>query len=161
MSHGQTLTIDSARETHIWQLLYSQFGIPKLAGFRFLKSGRKRIRLISDAAFALLSELPYTGTTGLYIGEYSPTAFRLSMDGAQLLGTHATKQIVQLTRLQAETWLRGESVNYEDDRRGYVIVTHNDTILGCGSLSHGILRSYVPKIRRLNRKKDQSGGKKP
>jgi NOL1/NOP2/fmu family ribosome biogenesis protein len=154
MTHTKSLTVDPEREAHIWQLLYSQFGIPKLVGYRFLKSGRKRIRLISDAAFMLLSELPYTGTTGLYIGEYSPTAFRLSMDGAQLLGGYATKQIVHLTELQAETWLRGESVNYEDDRRGYVIVTHNSTILGCGSLSYGTLRSYVPKIRRPERKKE-------
>ncbi|MFX1566570.1 MAG: hypothetical protein ACFFCH_11315 [Promethearchaeota archaeon] len=161
MSHAKSLTIDPELEAHIWQLLYSQFGIPKLAGYRFLKSGRKRIRLISNAAFALLSELPYTGTTGLYLGEYSPTAFRLSMDGAQLLGDHATKQIVRLTARQAEAWLRGESVNYEDDRRGYVIVTHNGTILGCGSISHGTLRSYVPKIRRPQRQIGQSGEENP
>ncbi len=148
MSQTKSLTVDLEREAHVWQLLYSQFGIPKLAGYRFLKSGRKRIRLISDIAFSLLSNLPYTGTTGLYVGEYSPTAFRLSMDGAQLLGRHATKQIVELNDEQAKTWLQGESVNYEDEQRGYVIVVHNNTIIGCGSLSYGTLHSYVPKIRR-------------
>ena len=149
MSQTKALTADLERETHVWQLLKKQFGIPKLAGYRFLKSGRKRIRLISETAFKLLSKLPYTGTTGLYIGEYSPNAFRLSMDGAQLLGHHATKQKVELTDVQAQQWLQGESVNYEDIQRGYVIVVHNNTILGCGSLSKGLLRSFVPKIRRL------------
>jgi NOL1/NOP2/fmu family ribosome biogenesis protein len=149
MSTTKPLTVDLERETHVWELLKNQFGIPKLPGYRFLKSGRKRIRLISEAAFDLLSQVPYTGTTGLYIGEYSPNAFRLSMDGAQLLGSHATKQRVTLTDDQAALWLQGESVNYKDEQRGYVIVVHNNTIIGCGSLSHGQLRSFVPKIRRL------------
>ncbi len=148
MSKTRSLTVDLEREAHVWKHLYNQFGIPKLDGYRFLKSGRKRIRLISEAAFNLLPELPYTGTSGLYIGEYSPNAFRLSMDGAQLLGPHATKQIVELNDEQAETWLQGESVNYENEQRGYVIVVHNTTIIGCGSLSYGKLRSFVPKIRR-------------
>jgi NOL1/NOP2/fmu family ribosome biogenesis protein len=149
MSPSKTLTVDLERETHVWQLLNRQFGIRKIAGYRLLKSGRKRIRLISEAAFNLLSQLPYTGTTGIYIGEYSPNAFRLSMDGAQLLGPYATKQKVELTDIQAQKWLQGESVNYEDKQRGYVIVLHDNTIIGCGSLSHGLLRSFVPKIRRL------------
>lgn len=149
MSQRKSLTIDSQREAQVWQHLFEQFGIPRIPGYRFLKSGRKRIRLISEMAFNILGNLPYTGTTGLYVGEYSPTAFRLSMDGAHILGPYATKQIVKLTDEQAEVWLQGESVNYEDEQRGYVIVIHNDTILGCGSLSEGKLRSFIPKIRRL------------
>lgn len=148
MSYTQSLIVDPKIEAHVWQLLYSQFGIPKMTNFRFLKSGQKRIRLISDTAFEILQDLPYTGTTGLYVGEYSPTSFRLSMDGAHLLGPHATKQIVELNDEQAKIWLQGQSINYEDKQRGYVIVVHNKIILGCGSLSSGILHSFVPKIRR-------------
>ena len=148
MSQTKSLTIDLEREAHVWTLLHTQFGIPKLEGYRFLKSGRKRIRLISEAAFKLLSKIPYTGTTGLYVGEYSPRAFRLSMDGAHLLGPYATKQKVELNDEQVDQWLQGESVNYEDKQRGYVIVIHNNKIIGCGSLSQCKLRSFVPKIRR-------------
>jgi NOL1/NOP2/fmu family ribosome biogenesis protein len=151
MSQSKSLTIDPQREAYVWQHLFNQFGIPRIPGYRFLKSGRRRIRLISEMAFNTLDKLPYTGTTGLYVGEYSPTAFRLSMDGAHILGPYATKQIVKLTDEQAKVWLQGESVNYEDEQRGYVIVIHNETILGCGSLSKGKLRSFVPKIRRIKR----------
>lgn len=158
MSQTKSLTVDLEREIQVWQLLKKQFGIPKLTGYRFLKSGQKRIRLISEAAFNLLSKLPYTGTTGLYIGEYSPNAFRLSMDGAQLLGHRATKQKVKLTDAQAQQWLQGESINYEDKQRGYVIVAYNNIILGCGSLSKGLLRSFVPKIRRLKTSDSLPGG---
>lgn len=143
-----SLVIDQEWESHIWNLLNSQFGIPRHSHYRLLRSGRKRIRLINHEAFTHLSEVPYTGTTGLYVGEYSPNAVRLSMDGAQLLGCYATKQKVNLNAEQAHAWLQGESITYEDTQRGYVIVFHDEDILGCGSLSHGILHSFIPKVRR-------------
>jgi NOL1/NOP2/fmu family ribosome biogenesis protein len=70
------------------------------------------------------------------------------MDGAMLLGRFATKQKIQLTAEQAKNWMQGESINYEDKQRGYVIVYHEEDILGCGSISQGILHSFVPKKRR-------------
>lgn len=142
------LILNEEWESHVWNLLFSQFGILKLKGYRFLQSGKKRIRLISKTASTLLHEVPYTGSTGLYVGEYSPRAVRLTMDGAMLLGPHASKQIIHLTAEQAKDWMQGESINYENKQRGYVIVYHKEDILGCGSLSQGILHSFVPKTRR-------------
>ncbi|MHA2314310.1 MAG: methyltransferase RsmF C-terminal domain-like protein [Candidatus Hermodarchaeia archaeon] len=132
------LILNEEWESHVWDLLFSQFGILKLKGYRFLQSGKKRIRLISKTASTLLHEVPYTGSTGLYVGEYSPRAVRLTMDGAMLLGPAE----------QAKDWMQGESINYENKLRGYVIVYHKEDILGCGSLSQGILHSFVPKTRR-------------
>ncbi|MFX1563520.1 MAG: hypothetical protein ACFFDP_09455, partial [Promethearchaeota archaeon] len=106
------------------------------------------IRIISKDAFSLVFKVPCAGPAGLYFGEYSPNAVRLTMDGAQFIGSSATKQLVTLTNEQAKVWLQGESVKHEDERHGYVIVMHDGDILGCGSLSHGILHSFVPKIRR-------------
>lgn len=145
------LDIDQKWESHVWDLLTKHYGIHKIPGYRFVRSGQKRIRLISEAALSLLSEVPYTGTTGLYIGEYSPRGVRLSMDGAQLLGHHASKQIARLTAKEADSWLQGESINYEDEQRGYVIVVHGHDVLGCGNLSQGVLHNYVPKIRRTKK----------
>ncbi|MFX0078375.1 MAG: hypothetical protein ACFE8O_03965 [Candidatus Hermodarchaeota archaeon] len=142
------LIIDEEWESHVWDLLFTQFGIPKLKGYRLLQSGKKRIRLISEVAGTLLPDIPYTGSSGLYVGEYSPRAIRLTMDGAMLLGRYATKQIIHLTDEQAQEWMQGESINYENKQRGYVIVYHKEDILGCGSLSQGILHSFVPKTRR-------------
>ncbi len=143
-----SLRIDQEWETHVWELLNTQFSIPRLTGYRFLRSGRKRIRLITKAALNHLVDVPYTGTTGLYVGEYSPRAVRLSMDGAQILGRHASKHIIELTAEQTNSWLQGESIKFKDEIRGYVIVTYKDDILGCGSLSQGLLHSFVPKVRR-------------
>ncbi len=142
------LVADIQWEQEVWNLLETQFGIPQPTNYRLLRSGRKRIRIISKDAFPMVSKIPCTGHVGLYFGEYTPYAIRLTMDGAQLMGSFATKQIVILTRDQANAWLQGESIEYEDERHNYVIVKHNEDILGCGRLSGGVLHSYVPKSRR-------------
>lgn len=142
------LVADDQWEQEVWNLLKAQFGIPRLPSYRLLRSGRKRIRIISKAAFSLVPKVPCAGPAGLYFGEYAPNAVRLTMDGAQLIGSYATKQLVTLTTEQAKAWLQGESIEYKDERHGYVIVIHNGDILGCGSLSRGVLHSFVPKVRR-------------
>lgn len=142
------LVADIKWEQEVWNLLKTQFGISQPDNYRLLRSGRKRIRLISKAAFPLISKVPCTGHVGLYFAEYTPNAIRLTMDGAQLIGSFATKQIVTLTKDQAEAWLQGVSIEYKDERHDFVIVKHNEDILGCGRLSDGILHSYVPKSRR-------------
>lgn len=75
------------------------------------------------------------------------------MDGAQLLGSLATKQVIELDDDQAETWLKGEPINYKAEHKGYVIVVNKGDILGCGSISEGVLHSFVPKVRRLKQSK--------
>lgn len=147
--YAAKLNADNDWETQIWKQLRTQFGISPLPGYRLLRSGKKRIRIISESAFEHFLLLPYTATAGLYLGEYSRNRVRLSMDGAQLLGPFATKNIVELDTEQATRWLQGESIIYEDKRRDYVIVMQSNDILGCGRLSNGILHSFVPKIRRL------------
>lgn len=143
-----SLLIDPKWETEVWARIELQYGITVPPHYRILRSGRKKLRLLSEKAFELFSQLPYTVTAGLYLGEYSRNAVRLSMDGAQILGQFATRNVVTLNKYQAANWLQGESINYKDERRGYVIVKEKDKILGCGRLSNGVLHSFVPKVRR-------------
>ena len=105
--------------------------------------------MVSEAVYKLLAQQSFAGPVGLYIGEYNPRVIRLSMDGAQLLGPMATKNIIELDDNQAQTWLQGKPMNYKAKYKGYVIIVNQGDILGCGRLSEGVLYSYVPKVRRL------------
>jgi len=105
--------------------------------------------MVSEAVYNLLVQQPFAGPVGLYIGEYNPRVIRLSMDGAQLLGSTASKNIIELDEKQAQAWLQGKPMNYKAKHKGYVIVVNQGAILGCGRLSEGVLHSYVPKVRRL------------
>ena len=139
---------DEQWEAEMWRLIGAQFGVTPLPGYKLFQSGRHRIRIISEAAYQLRHLARKVELAGLYLGELGPNGFRLSLDGAQLLGPRATKQVVSLTSAQAEAWLGGESVDIEDSRSGYVIVRHESDILGCGSLSGGRLHNFLPKDRR-------------
>jgi NOL1/NOP2/fmu family ribosome biogenesis protein len=151
-SNRQTrLQFNSTREKEFWQLLKKQYGIPRLPGYRLILSGKKRIRIITEFAASLALKVPSISPAGLYIGELKTDTIRLSMDGAQLLGPHATKQIIQLSEEEAKAWFNGETIQIKDSRHGYVIVKRGVDILGCGSLSHGKLQSYIPKSRRPTR----------
>ncbi len=145
-----TLGVDEKWEKEVWALLHHQYGVSGLPGYRLLRSGRKRIRIISQTAFELFTLVPCAGPAGLYFGEYRPHSIRPSMDGAQLIGPYATKGVVTITIEQAKTWLQGQSIKIPDAQHGYVIVSDGRRILGCGSLSSGILLSFVPKVRRPN-----------
>lgn len=142
---------DEKWEQEVWKLLHNQYGISQLPGYRLLRSGRKRIRIISEEAFKLVTQVPCAGPAGLYFGEYRPHVVRPSMDGAQLIGPHATKGVVTITKEQTARWLQGQSIETEDEQRGYVIVSDGRSFLGCGSLSNGTLLSFVPKVRRPNK----------
>ena len=143
------LVADDDWEEEVWQLLEKQYGVSRMPGARLIRSGKKRIRLISNEAFLQVFTVPCVGPAGLYIGEYSPRSVRLSMDGAILLGRTARKQFIELSAEQANVWLQGETIQMEVKEKGYVIVKHKDDILGCGSLSNGQLLSFVPKTRRI------------
>ncbi len=145
------LVVDDKWEKEVWGLLHHQYGVSQLPGYRLLRSGRKRIRIISEEAFKLVTQVPCAGPAGLYFGEYRPHAIRPSMDGAQLIGPYATKGVVIITKEQANNWLQGQSIEIKDDQHGYVIVSDGHRFLGCGSLSKGVLLSFVPKVRRPNK----------
>jgi NOL1/NOP2/fmu family ribosome biogenesis protein len=142
------LGVDGQWEAEMWRLIEAQFGVASLPGYRLLRSGRYRIRIISEAAYQLTCLTPGFELAGLYLGEFGIGGIRLSLDGAQLIGPHATRQVVSLTSAQAEAWLRGESIDVEDRRSGYVVVRHQSDILGCGNLSRGRLHNFLPKDRR-------------
>jgi NOL1/NOP2/fmu family ribosome biogenesis protein len=143
-----SLVVDEKWEKKVWALLHNQYGMSQLPGSRLLRSGRKRIRIISEDAFQLIHQVQCAGPAGLYFGEYRPQVVRPSMDGAQLIGPYATKGVVTITQEQSHRWLQGEPVHVQDEQRGYVIVSDGRRFLGCGSLSKGTLLSFVPKVRR-------------
>lgn len=142
------LQLDERWETETWRFIESQFGVKPLLGCRLLQSGQHRIRIITQDAYELVSQIPRVEVAGLYMGERGPNGIRLSLDGAQLIGPQAVRQVLVLKQEQAEAWLRGESIDVEDSRSGYVIVAHEADVLGCGSLSRGRLHNFLPKDRR-------------
>lgn len=88
-------------------------------------------------------------SVGLYIGEFKKGEIRLSIEGSQLIGPHAKKNIVELDKNELRLWLRGEDLIKEVKEEGYVIIKSNTDFVGCGRIKEGKILNFVPKARRL------------
>jgi NOL1/NOP2/fmu family ribosome biogenesis protein len=91
---------------------------------------------------------------GLYVGELRNNALRLSIEGSQLIGPSANKNVVKIDKTQLLQWLRGEdleiiTLNHNINHGDYIILKHKKDFVGCGKLSDNKILNFVPKARRV------------
>lgn len=87
---------------------------------------------------------------GLYIAEINHGFIRLSIEGSQLIGPYAKKNILELDEKQMKAWMRGEDLDATGDYSGFVIIKYGNDFLGSGKYSNGRILNYVNKARRVN-----------
>jgi NOL1/NOP2/fmu family ribosome biogenesis protein len=90
-------------------------------------------------------------SAGLYVADIKGQ-LRLSLEGTQLLGKYATKNVIELDDDEWERWLKRESISSErfnEFEKGYYIIKNEDDYFGCGFLDDGLLKTFVPKSRSL------------
>ena len=86
---------------------------------------------------------------GMYFGELNKGVVRLSIEGSQIIGKQAMKNVLELDEGQATKWMWGEDFELDTDLSGFVIIKNNSDFLGCGKVSGRKLYNYVPKERRV------------
>jgi len=87
---------------------------------------------------------------GLYFGEIKNDSIRLSIEGSQLVGKLASKNIIDLDDEEAKQWLSGATLDKQSGCRGYVLIRHNDDFMGTGCAKDGKILNFVPKGRRIS-----------
>ena len=88
---------------------------------------------------------------GLYVADIKGQ-FRLSLEGTQLLGKKANKNIIELDEEEWTRWILREDISSERFNtleKGYYIIRHKEDYFGCGFIQEGKLKSFVPKSRSL------------
>lgn len=145
----QKLTILNTREIkEISKLLKKQFD----AEFDFpvvMRSSKDRIYLINrDIANIDLTKLKID-TIGLYFGELKDDELRLSIEGSQLIGPKAKKNVLEIDDKLARLWLKGYDIPVKTDMKGFLIIKNNNDYLGCGKHSQENILNFVPKTRRI------------
>jgi NOL1/NOP2/fmu family ribosome biogenesis protein len=93
---------------------------------------------------------------GLYIGKAEVSGIRLSIEGSQLIGPHASKHVLEIDEQHLEPWVKGEDFevsaeekNKTNDEEGFFIIKLGKDYLGCASIKNGRVKSFVSKERRL------------
>lgn len=126
--------------------LDKQFGVGDL-DYVFVRSEKGRIFIVNKDFNKLNLEGYNVNTIGLYIMKEEKDGIRLSIEGSQLIGSRAKKNVLVLDDYKG--WLMGKNVDVDTKLKGYVIVKCGDDFVGCGKVIDGKLLNYIPKSRRI------------
>ncbi|MBI2146866.1 hypothetical protein HYU19_00130 [Candidatus Woesearchaeota archaeon] len=168
MRQKKTLQILNAKDLRgIFKLLESQWGIrestlkKRFERYALLMNAKKKIYLVTKEISRIdLSQLR-VDSLGIYFGEnHNANELRLSIEGSQLLGGLAAKNVLSLAKEQMRQWLKGEDLELSaipaagdgkglDGGNGFVLVKWENDFLGSGKCKDGKLWNYIPKTRRI------------
>jgi NOL1/NOP2/fmu family ribosome biogenesis protein len=136
--------IDGIKAVNYWK---SRFGMPEEAfrEFRFYRRA-KSIWMSSDVDLPSL----FYETVGIRVLSLNENLWKPTTCALQILGRYATKNFIDLGKEEARIFMAGESQEIQSQAEpGYVVVSHQGQVLGCGLYSRGKLISQIPKERRI------------
>ena len=133
----------------ILKLLKYQFGFKEKFNYVFLMSSKNKIYLVNKNIGEIDLEKIRIDAIGLYFGELNHGELRLSIEGSQMIGKKANKNIVELDKKESELWSMGNDIDKGLDVSGFVILKHKKDFIGCGKYKEEKIFNYVPKERRL------------
>ncbi|MFH1848851.1 MAG: hypothetical protein ABH879_01540 [archaeon] len=131
----------------ISEVIRQQWGAEIDDSLVYLRSTKGKIFVVNrDIEWADFERLNIN-SVGLYIAEVCHDGIRLSIEGSQLVGPTASKNVIDADDEEARKWLSGQELDREAS--GYVIIRHGSDYLGCGKGAVKRIMNFVPKIRRL------------
>ena len=130
------------------KILKEHFGFEEKLNYVFLENSKGKVYIIStDLANLELSNLRID-SLGLYFGKLEKDGLRLSIEGSQIIGPKAKKNVLEIKKGTRDIWIKGYDTEIQGNP-GFVIIKHKDDFMGCGKLNNNKLYNYVPKNRRL------------
>ncbi len=135
----------------IYKLIEKQWGAKIKLDYGFLRNNKNRVFIINrDISKIDISKLRIN-SIGMYFCELYGDEVRLSIEGSQIIGPKASKNVVELNDEETRNWLRGEEIEKEcSDCKGFVILKNEKDFLGNGRYSNKRILNYVSKTRRIN-----------
>ena len=155
--------LNAKKTRDVEEFLDAQYGFTDELPYVFLLQTKtmKLLLLTQEAADAPLNLLR-VNSQGLYLAEVNEaqTNFRLSIDGTQIIGPKATKNVLELTNDEFDLWVRGNSLPVDEslkerltDLSGYIIIKNSlGDFFGVANQKDGELMNFIPKARRVQSK---------
>jgi len=137
--------------------LNEQFGIITIPGL-LIKSGAERIFLfqgnLDEKKILELAELTQIERVGIYLAKIfidkeGKEQIRLSIEGSQILGSQAIKNIFELDDKLVQEWMQGQDLQIKTSKKGFLIIKYKEDFMGTGKASEEKISNFIPKSRRL------------
>ena len=126
-----------------------------LKNYGVMLGSEERIWIASKDVFLFeFGRLP-VNSVGINFGKMKRNEkFRLTIEGAQMVGRTAERNIAKVKDEDAEKFLRGEDIiaieNVKCDEHNFVLVkTLSGRIIGSAMIAEGLLKNFLPKSRRI------------
>ena len=133
-----------------FRFIEKQYGkVPEVFEGKVFVQGKEKIYLLTRDVEKISLDKLRINSLGLYIAEVKDGVLRLSIEGSQLIGPTATKNICELTTEQVKQWFQGNDIKVEEIYEGFAILKHNNDFVGSGKFKDGFILNFVPKARRL------------
>lgn len=86
---------------------------------------------------------------GMYFARIANNEIRLSIEGSQIIGKYATKNIISLNDEEIRRWVGGFDVDTIEMLNGFVLIKYKGDFFGSGRIKDGRIINFVPKERRI------------
>ncbi len=142
--------LNSKQTKEIKSIIEQQWDSKEQLDCAFLMNNRDRIFAVNREIGKLDFLKLRINSIGLYFGELKDGQLRLSIEGSQIIGPSAKKNVAEISTQEMKVWLKGEDLVKEcEGCTGFVIVRSGNDFLGCGRYSNGTIKNFVPKTRRI------------
>jgi NOL1/NOP2/fmu family ribosome biogenesis protein len=141
--------------TRIEGALTYHYGVPPHAveDLRFHRSEGDRVYAASPALEGVDGPAAplRVERVGMYFATWTEHGLRLGMEAAEVLAP-AAEPVFEVSRGDARAWLAGEDLPHHIRHPPrFLILTHDDMVLGCGVALGDEVRNRVPRDRRIGR----------
>lgn len=146
----QLKILNSKEIKEILKLIEFQWGAKLRPNYAFLRNPKNRVFIIDKDIQNIELEKLRINSIGMYFCEIDKLGIRLSIEGSQIVGPKAAKNIIEINEEQVKQWFKGEDLEVEGNYSGFVIIKHDNNFLGAGKYKNGRILNYVSKSRRIN-----------
>lgn len=147
--------LNKNEKAEITNKLNKQFGIMKIPG-EIVKRGAERLFLFNgNFNWKQIKKLERTVPVeriGVYFAKIVRNEIRLSIEGTQILKNQIKKNVFELNKEQVEQWMKGQELNIQTGKKGFLVMKYKNDFLGCGKASEKKISNFIPKSRRLRDK---------
>jgi len=146
----QQLKILNKKEIKIiLEIIKRQWDADFKEDYCFLMNDKNKIFIVNKDIAKIDFSRIRINNLGLYFGELKNNSLRLSIEGSQIIGKDAKKNILELNDIELESWVKGEDINIDSKLKGFVIIKNKNDFYGSGKIIENKLLNFVPKSRRL------------
>lgn len=147
----ETLKILNKKEVKkVLNKIKEQYGIENLdLNYVFLKNNEDKIFITNRDIERIDFEKLKINNIGLYFCKIEHDEPRLTIEGSQIVGKSAKKNVVELNDEQTIEWINGGDISSDADSSGFVILKHNNDFLGTGRFKNNKIINFLPNERRV------------